>query len=70
MPMGDTLKWLLREGGWYIFKSCDKYAHLTHSLTYAITVNGDCLHLLVSPLAQHCMLLQCFLLNITVCTMA
>ena len=29
MPMGDELKWLLKEGGWHIFKSSWKYIHLT-----------------------------------------
>ena len=29
MPMGDELKWLLKEGGGRIFKSCDIFLENT-----------------------------------------
>ena len=66
MPMGNELKWLLKEGGGCIFDSCDISLPHTSSylcvyavifcqvLAYAITANGTCLYSLVPPLTIYC----------------
>ena len=61
MPMGDELKWLLKEGvHGRIFESCDI------SLENTPTSHLVSLVLVIAFL----LLLWCFLLNITTCTVA
>ena len=89
-PMGDELKWLLKEGGGHIFESGDISLENMPTVSLALFYVGMhdpampllscarllcnnskwCLSSFVSPSSGILALLQCFLLNITTCTVA
>ena len=79
MPMSDKLKWVLKEGGGCIFESCDislENKPTSHAVSVALVICAcsdsamPFCHALAYAITAMvpCLLLQCFLVNITACT--